>query len=162
MVSSMSAKPEGWFVREPTLLKLAITGARFDPLGATNVNPFARLDVLPPEVTVTSAAPGVVRAPVTAVIDVAPDTMTLVAGTPPIITVASPAKPLPLTVTALPPVVLPVDGETEETFRSVDVGPDGEPFPQAATSSESAAAMSATNKVEVGRRRVLTPSAGLE
>jgi len=153
MVSSMSAKPDGWFVREPTLLNPAMTGARFDPLGATNVNPFVRLDVLPPEVTATSAAPGVVRAPVNAVSEVALATTTLVAATPPIVTVASPAKPLPLIVTLLPPAVLPVDGETEVTFRPVVVGPDGESSPQATTNSESAAAMSAAKQVSFTVRK---------
>src|SRR5205085_2574406 len=153
MLSSMSAKPEGWFVREPTLLKLPMTGARFDPLGATNVKPLVRLDVLPPDVTATSAAPGVARAGIEAVSDVAPDTTTLVAATPPIVTVASAPKPLPLMVTAFPPVVLPLDGDTEETFRSVPVGPDGESSPHATTNSESVAAMSAAKQVSFTVRK---------
>jgi hypothetical protein len=139
-------------VREPTLLNPAMTGARFDPLGATNVNPLVRLDVLPPEVTATSAAPGVVRALVNAVSDVVPDTTTLVAATPPMTTVASAAKPVPLMVTVLPPVVLPDDGETAETFRPVDVGLDGE-SPQATTTSESAAAMKAAKQVLITEQK---------
>jgi len=76
-------------------------------------------------------------------------------------TVASDAKPLPLMVMLVPPVVLPVDGATEDTFRSAFVGLDGE-SPQPTPSSESAAAMRAAKQVEAGTRRDLTPSMGLE
>jgi len=137
-------------LREPTLLNPEITGGRFVPLGATKLNPFGRLAVLPPEVTVTSAAPAALRTPVTAVIDVEPDTTTFVAATPPIITVASAAKPLPVIVTALPPVVLPVAGEMDETLRVVDVGLDGESDPHAMTSSEKATVKRAAMQVERG------------
>jgi hypothetical protein len=148
----MSAKPDGWLLRDPTLRKLLMTGGRLAPLGATKVKPLARLDVFPPDVTLTSPAPAVVRALVTAVIDVLPDTTTFVAATPPMVTEASLPKPLPLMVTRLPPVVLPVDGETEETFKVVDDGPDGESDPQPASRNGSTAASSALSERESVRR----------
>jgi len=128
-----------------------IAGGLFAPLGATKVNAFGRLAVFPPEVTLTSLAPGVVRAPVTAVIDVLPDTTTPVAGTPPTVTVASLANPLPEIVMLLPPVVLPIAGDIEMTFGVVLVGPDGESDPQAAnTIGVAAQSVSASAR----RRRV--------
>ena len=63
-------------------------------------------------VTVTLTAPPVC-AGVNAVIFVELTTTTLVAAEPPKVSVAPLRKPVPLTVTALPPVVLPADGTTE-------------------------------------------------
>ena len=123
-----------------------MTGGRFDPLGATNVKPFGRLEVFPPDVTVTSAMPAVVRAPVTAVIDEGPVTTTPVAGTPPIVTVESAAKPLPLIVSVFPPVVLPVEGDTVETLSVVEVGADGESDPHATRTSGTSAVASAASE----------------
>ena len=149
-VSSMSAKPEGWLLREPMLRKALMTGARFAPLGATKVNALASVLVLPLVVTATSAAPAVVRSPVTAVMEVLPDTTTPVAGTPPIDTVASLAKPVPLMVMLLPPVVLPLVGETDVTFGAELVGPEGLSEPHATTRN----GMTATSAAPTaGRRR---------
>jgi hypothetical protein len=137
-------------LREPMLRNALIAGARFAPLGATKVKPFDNVLVLPPVVTVTSAAPAVARTPVTAVIDVVPDTTTPVAGTPPIETVASLAKPVPLMVTLFPPVVLPLVGDTDDTFGAELVGPEGLSLPQA-TMRNGMTAMSAA--AEAWRRR---------
>jgi hypothetical protein len=88
-----------------------ITGGRFAPLGETNANPFGSVAVRPTDVTTTSAAPGVGRAPTTAVSLVEPWSATFVAGTPPIMTVMSLANSAPVMVTVVPPVVLPTVGE---------------------------------------------------
>lgn len=61
-----------------------------------------------------------------------------VAATPPITTVASAPNPMPMIVTLLPPVVLPLAGEIDDTFTLPDEGPDGESDPQAAAIRESA------------------------
>ena len=62
-----------------------------------------------PFVTTTGTAPAVERGGVTAVIDVELVTLTLVAATPPNVTV-EPRKFAPLIVTEVPPVVGPLDG----------------------------------------------------
>ena len=93
-------------------------------------------------------APAVLRAPMTAVSDVLPDTTTLVAATPPMVTVASLEKPVPVIVTLLPPVVLPLAGEMADTFTVLDVGPDGEPEPQAAASRSGNGENDATGDAE--------------
>src|SRR4051812_22736414 len=124
-LSSTSANPDGWLFREPMLRKLTIAGGRLEPLGATSRKPPDSVDVIAPEVTETSAGPAVGRAPVTAVIDVLPDTTMLVAGTPPMLTVASLAKPVPVIVIGFPPVVLPLAGEIADTRGVPGVGPGG-------------------------------------
>jgi len=131
-VSSMSAKPDGWLLRDPMLRNAVMAGGRFAPLGATNVNPPDSVEVLPPDVTDTSAAPGVGLAAVVAVTVLVPETTTLVADTPPMVTVVSLPNPAPVIVTVLPPVVLPVDGDTVVTFTELELGPDGESDPHAA------------------------------
>src|SRR4051812_6392200 len=127
----MSTNPDGWLLRDPMLRKLPMTGGRFAPLGATNMKPLVSVDVLPPEVTATSAEPTVARGAVTAMIAVLPDTVTAVAGTPPMLTIASLPNPVPVMVTGFPPVVLAVDGEIDTTFSGTLVVPAGELEPQA-------------------------------
>ncbi len=84
---------------------------------ATNVKPFARLPLWPSRlVTTTSTAPGACAA-VTAVIEVALTTVTLVAATPPIVTVAPVVKPVPVSVTAVPPAAGPTDGSDRRHRR---------------------------------------------
>jgi hypothetical protein len=75
------------------------------------VNPPVRLPLCPLTVTVTVAAPAV-PAGVVAVIDVLPTTTMFVADTPPTVTVAGVAKFVPVIVTAVPPAVEPVFGDT--------------------------------------------------
>jgi hypothetical protein len=99
------------------MLRMLVTmGGAFWPPGATNVNAFESIAVLPPAVTTTSPAPAVERAPTTAVIVVDPCTTTFVAGTPPMVTVASAVNSVPIRVTGVPPVVLPVTGAIDVTF----------------------------------------------
>jgi len=75
------------------------------------VNPLARLPLCPPTVTVTVTAPAL-PAGVVAVICVALTTTTLVAAAPPNVTVAPVAKSVPVIVTAVPPTVGPLFGDT--------------------------------------------------
>lgn len=49
-----------------------------------------------------------------------------VAATPPITTVASAPNPMPMIVTLLPPVVLPLAGAMPDTWSPEGVGPEGE------------------------------------
>ena len=86
-------------------LTLAIVGA------ATYVNVIA-CDVDPPEVVTTMVFAPAVPAGVTAVIEVASTTNTLVAATPPIVTLLAPLKLSPVIVIAVPPAVVPEVGET--------------------------------------------------
>jgi hypothetical protein len=80
------------------------------------VKPFARVPLNPfVLVTVTLTAPAAC-AGVVAVIVVLLVTKTLVAGTPPIISVAPVVKPLPLIVTEVPPAVVPEFGVILLTF----------------------------------------------
>ncbi len=67
---------------------------------------------VPPGVVTTTSTVPAACAPVTAVIDVAEATITDVAATPPIETVAPAMKPEPVTVTGVPPSVGPELGET--------------------------------------------------
>jgi hypothetical protein len=90
------------------------------PLGATNVNALASVTERPPDVTTTSPAPGLDAEPTTAVKTEELCTATLLAATPPTVTVASFAKFAPLTEMFVPPVVLPCDGEIELTASAVD------------------------------------------
>jgi len=78
------------------------------------VNPEARLPLCPPTVTVTVTAPAL-PAGVVAVICVALTTTTLVAAVAPNVTVAPAAKFVPVIVTAVPPAVVPLFGDTPLT-----------------------------------------------
>jgi hypothetical protein len=75
------------------------------------VNPLARLPLCPLTVTVTVTAPAV-PAGVVAVIEVPFMTTTFVAAAVPNVTVAPVAKFVPVIVIAVPPVVVPVFGDT--------------------------------------------------
>jgi hypothetical protein len=72
-------------------------------------------------VTTTSTVPAA-RAGVVAVIDVALATVTPLAAVPPNDTVAPAANPVPLIVTAVPPAVVPEDGETPLTAGATGAG----------------------------------------
>ena len=76
--------------------------------------------------TLTSRPPGML-AGVLQVISVLDETDTPAAGTPPNVTLAPKANPVPLIVTAVPPVVGPVPGVTEAivgiTGGSQEAGP---------------------------------------
>ena len=75
------------------------------------MNPFVRLPLTPLTVTVTVAAPAL-PAGVVAVMVVLFTTATLVAAVLPNVTVAPAAKFVPVIVTAVPPAVVPLFGET--------------------------------------------------
>ena len=75
------------------------------------MNPLARLPLCPLTVTVTVTAPAL-PAGVVAVICVPLTTTTFVAAAPPNVTVAPAAKFVPVIVTAVPPAVDPLFGET--------------------------------------------------
>jgi hypothetical protein len=75
------------------------------------VNPLVRLPLCPFTVTVTVATPAL-PAGVVAVIVVLFATTTLVAAVPPKVTVAPAAKFVPVIVTAVPPAVDPLFGDT--------------------------------------------------
>ena len=78
---------------------------------STYVNPLARLPLCPLTVTVTVTAPAL-PAGVVAVICVPLTTTTLVAAAAPNVTVAPAAKFVPVIVTAVPPTVGPLFGDT--------------------------------------------------
>ena len=78
------------------------------------MNPLVRLPLWPPTVTVTVAVPAL-PAGVVAVMVVLLTTAILVAAAPPNVTVAPAAKFVPVMVTAVPPVVDPVLGDTPPT-----------------------------------------------
>jgi hypothetical protein len=82
------------------------------------VNPLAKLPGCPLTVTVTVTAPAAC-AGVVAVIVVLFTTTTLVAAVPPNVTVAPAAKFVPVIVTAVPPAVDPLFGETLLTVGEV-------------------------------------------
>ena len=86
------------------------------------MNPLAKLPLCPLTVTVTVTAPAL-PAGVVAVICVPLTTTTLVAATPPNVTVAPAAKFAPVIVTAVPPAVGPLPGETLLTVGGI--GPAG-------------------------------------
>jgi hypothetical protein len=75
------------------------------------VNPVAKLPLCPLTVTVTVTVPAL-PAGVVAVIWVALTTATLVAAAAPNVTVAPVAKFVPVIVTAIPPAVEPLFGDT--------------------------------------------------
>ena len=82
------------------------------------MNPFARLPLNPLLVTATVTAPAL-PAGVVAVIVVALTTTTFVAAVPPKVTVAPDAKLVPVIVTAVPPVIGPLFGDTLLTVGGV-------------------------------------------
>jgi hypothetical protein len=82
-------------------------------VGTTNVNALGKLVVPPAVVTATSFAPAL-PAGVTAVMLVDETTITLVAATPPIVTMLAPVKFVPVMVIAVPPRFVPDDGLTLE------------------------------------------------
>jgi len=89
----------------------------YQPVGTTYVNALAKLALPPGVVTATLFAP-TVPAGVTAVTLVDETTTTLVAATPPTVTLVAPVKLVPVIVIAVPPAVEPVAGETEEMAGS--------------------------------------------
>jgi hypothetical protein len=80
----------------------------------TYVNPLARLPLCPLTVTVTVTAPAL-PAGVFAVMDVPLTTTTPVAAVPPNVTVAPVTKLVPVIVTEVPPLVVPLFGATPVT-----------------------------------------------
>ena len=86
-------------------------------VGTTNVNALGTLAVPPAVVTATLFAPSV-PAGVTAVMFVDETTFTLVAATPPTVTLLAPVKFVPVMVIAVPPRVVPDDGLTLEIVGS--------------------------------------------
>ena len=95
-------------------LTLAIVGA-----GATNVNAFSSVAVAFTVVTAIFCAPAI-PAGVTAVINVSLRTTTLVAATPPTVTLLALSKFVPAIVIAVPPKV---DPEVGEILAMVGAGP---------------------------------------
>jgi hypothetical protein len=75
------------------------------------VNPLVRLPLCPLTVTVTVTAPAL-PAGVVAVMEVLLTRVTLVAAVPPNVTVASAPKFVPVIVTAVPPAIEPLFGDT--------------------------------------------------
>ena len=78
------------------------------------MNPAVKFAVPPAVVTATVFAPAV-PAGVTAVMLVEETTTTLVAATPPTVTLDAPVRFVPVIVIAVPPEVDPDVGETEDT-----------------------------------------------
>ena len=78
------------------------------------MNALGKVTVPPEVVTATLCAP-VIPAGVSAVIEVALTTTTLVAATPPTVTLDAPVRFVPVIVIAVPPEVDPDVGETEDT-----------------------------------------------
>src|SRR5688500_15193298 len=96
-------------------LKSSSSNTVSPPDGALYVNAFALLPLCPFEfVTATSTVPALC-AGVVAVIVVLLVTTTPLAAVPPTVTVAPAAKPVPVIVICVPPVVGPDVGETVET-----------------------------------------------
>ena len=87
------------------------------------MNPLAKLPLCPPTVTVTVTAPAL-PAGVVAVMVVPLVTTTLAAAVAPNVTVAPAAKLVPVIVTAVPPAVDPLFGDTLLTAGET-VPPDG-------------------------------------
>jgi len=84
------------------------------------LNPWANVPLCEPTVTTTFTAPAAWAA-VVAVIDVLLTTTTLAAAVPPNVTVAPDWNPVPVIVTAVPPLASPVFGETEVTVGAGEV-----------------------------------------
>jgi hypothetical protein len=83
--------------------------------GATYVKPAGSVPLCPPEFVTTTLTAPAARAGVVAVIEVLFTTTTLVAAAPPKLTPAPAAKPVPVMVTAVPPLVGPELGLTRVT-----------------------------------------------
>src|SRR5262245_28735519 len=115
-----------------------IAGGRF----ATNVNPPARLPLVEPTMTTTSADAAACCG-VTAVMVVALTTATLAAGVPPIVTVAAAEKLAPEMVIDVPPVVAPAFGATEVTRGELGEGRRSDSSPPHETDRTAASAMAA-------------------
>ena len=79
------------------------------------VNPLASVPDCPPGLVTTTFTPPAACAGVVAVICVAFVTTTLVAAVPPNVTPAPAWNPVPVIVTAVPPLVGPEFGEIDET-----------------------------------------------
>ena len=109
-------------LRKVTFVTTAASGAcsstMYHPVGTTYVNALAKLAVPPGVVTATLFAP-TVPAGVTAVMLVDETTTTLVAATPPTVTLVAPVKLVPVIVIAVPPAVEPEVGATEEMAAGV-------------------------------------------
>ena len=82
-------------------------------VGVTYINALGKVAVPPAVVTEIFFEPAV-PVGVTAVIDVSLTTTTLVAATPPTVTLDPPIKFVPVIVIAVPPVVSPTFGLTDE------------------------------------------------
>ena len=85
-----------------------------DATGVTYVNNELAALVPPGVVTTTLATPAV-PAGVVQVADVAEATLTLVQAAPPTVMAVAPIKSVPVSVTVVPPSVLPLEGEMAET-----------------------------------------------
>ena len=83
--------------------------------GATNVKPFGTLATWPSGLVTTTVTAPALCAGVVSVIEVALTTITLVAATPPNVTVAPVVKSVPVSVTAVPPADGPEVGLTVVT-----------------------------------------------
>ena len=95
------------------MLVLVVPAPQAKTVGVTYINALGKVAVPPAVVTATSFTPAA-PAGVTAVIDVSLTTTTLVAATPPIFTLDPPIKFVPVIVMAVPPVVSPTFGLTDE------------------------------------------------
>lgn len=80
-----------------------------------NVKPFARLPLCPSVLVMTTLTAPAACAGETAVMLVADPTATELAAVPPMVTVAPDANPVPVIVTAVPPLAGPLVGENEMT-----------------------------------------------
>ena len=92
---------------------LVVPAPQAKTVGVTYINALGKVAVPPAVVTATSFAPAA-PAGVTAVMDVSLTTTTLVAATPPTVTLDPPIKFVPVIVIAVPPVMSPTFGLTEE------------------------------------------------
>ena len=104
-------------LRKVTLVTTAAFGTCSSTVYQTYVNAFVAVAVPFGVVTATLFAPRV-PAGVTAVTLVDETTTTLVAATPPTVTLVAPVKLVPVIMIAVPPAVEPVAGETEEMAGS--------------------------------------------
>ena len=89
-------------------------------VGATKVKRPVSVAVRPPDVTATSIVPADGLAAVTAMRVVELWMVTELGARPTRVTAASLAKPVPVIVTVVPPVVLPADGEMLVTLTADD------------------------------------------
>jgi hypothetical protein len=96
---------------------LAVLGlaARLKVVGEVYVYPLASVPLCPSVFVTTTFTVPTACAGALAVIDVLLDTLMLVAGEPPILTLAPARKPVPVIVTAVPPLEVPEFGEIPVT-----------------------------------------------